>query len=153
MRRALADLVAGTVLLAGSVALIAMTAAADYKMGEGAAYDAGLMPRVWLTLAAACALVIAARGVASLRSAASDRLVAMSAPRLALAGGLVLAFVLGFVAVGYWIAVLLFVPAFATALGFRRPLTTLAVTVAFAAVTWVVFAELLGVRLMAWPGA
>ncbi|RAI00180.1 hypothetical protein DLJ53_20945 [Acuticoccus sediminis] len=155
MRRSTGDIAGGLVLAIGAVALLIYTAGADYQMGEGSAYDAALMPRIWLIVAAACAGTMVVRGAAEtlLASVDTGRLADISPARFALAVGLTAAFIAAFVWLGYWPAMLLIVPLFSVVFGYRRPLAVAATTVGFAAITWVVFAEILNVRMMPWPGA
>ncbi len=155
MRRSHADIAGGAVLLALMAALLVFTAGADYQMGPGAAYDAALMPRIWLIIAAFCAATLIVRGTAEILLARIDtgRLADVSPARFALAAAMTGTFVAAFLYAGYWPAMLVFVPAFSFAFGYRRVAVVLGAAVAFAGITWLVFAQLLMVRMLPWWGA
>lgn len=154
MNRDIINVVAGGVLLAGSAGLYVFTLAAHYQMGTQIAYDAGLVPRLWLAIAALAAAAIVVQGgmgIVRARGAEPEKLERIGPERLALAGVLLIGLVLGFDYLGYWVTMLVFIPAFSLSFGYRRPMPLVLTTVGFAALTWVVFVNILAVQLQAWP--
>lgn len=153
MNRDIADIASGAILLLGAMALYAYTADAGYRMGDSVAFDAGLMPRLWLSIAAVCAAAMIARGMVGRFSnrSASDALSAIRPARVAVAFGLTAVFVAAFSYLGFWLPILVFVPAFSLAFGYRNPLVILLSTLTFAGATWLVFAVFLEVQISAFP--
>ena len=154
MNRDIMNIVAGGLLCLGAVGLIAYTQAAHYQVGEQVAFDAGLMPRIWLTIAAASAAVMVLQGVWGMmrrEAGPAARLYRIQPGLLVVSGGLLVAFVAGFVTLGYWVTVLVFIPVFSFAFGYRNPIAIAATTVGFATVIWLVFVDLLLVQLPTLP--
>lgn len=153
MDRDISNIIAGVVLFAGSAALYLYTGAADYRMGAGVAYDAGLMPKLWLSIAGLCAIVTILKGVAGRirRPGAGLPLAQIAFGRLAASFGLTALFLAGFSWLGFWIPVLLFIPAFSMAFGYQNVPVILIATLIFATATWLVFAWFLEVQVMPLP--
>ncbi|MFP1645933.1 tripartite tricarboxylate transporter TctB family protein [Pontitalea aquivivens] len=153
MNRDIANIVSGVVLALGSAGLYLYTVSAGYRMGGGVAYDAGLMPRLWLAIGGLGALGIAIRGLAGLRcgAGAANPLARIASGRLVTGFGLTALFLVGFGWLGFWLPILAFVPVFSVAFGYRNPVVIAVSTFVFAGLTWLVFAVLLEVQMTALP--
>lgn len=153
MNKDTANIVSGLALLVGTTCLYVYTLSASYKMGKAVSFDAGLVPRIWLAVAGLCATAMVVKGIAGrLRAgAAGERLAAVAPRRFVFAFGLTVLFVVAFTFLGYWISVLAFIPAFSLCFGYRDWKGILFGTAVFSIVTWVVFVNLLEVRMDAFP--
>ena len=153
MNRDIANICAGVALFAGSAGLYFYTASADYRMGAGVAYDAGLMPKLWLAIAAISAVGIIIKGIAGriYDINAHRPLSLVSGKNLAVAFVQTALFLVAFSWLGFWASILLFIPVFSVSFGYRKLPWVAASTLVFATVTWLVFAWLLEVQITAFP--
>lgn len=153
MRRSTGDLCAGAVFAAGAGWLLVHTAGAGYAQGPSIAFDAALLPRLFLWLGLACGLAMAGQAlIRRLRGAGEAPPPALSPVRLAGAVALTGGFVASFAVLGYWPTMLVFPPAIAWTFGYRRPVATGGATLVFAGLVWVIFHDVLMVRMAPWPG-
>ena len=141
MIRNRADMVAGVALLALAAVLYLDTVGTGFGRDE-IARDPVWFPRVLIVLLALAAAGLLARGLALAgEPAARPRWRRLGAAAAAV-GGYFLVFDLA----GFLISSLVFLPAMAVLLGYRRPVATALVTIFFVAGVWYCFADLFVVR-------